>query len=67
MRGLAKALDLVVLAGSKESLASHGLRAAVARSNAIITNIRRSGEAEGAKETLQPFLVAIDLAQIVIR
>ena len=67
MRGLVKALDLVALAGSKESTVTHGLRAAVGRCNFIIGNIRRSPEAERAKKTLQPFLVAIDLAQIVIR
>ena len=67
MRALVKALDLISLAGSNEQTAAHGLRAAVRRSNALISNTRQSSEAEEAKETLQPFLVAVDLAQIIIR
>ena len=67
MRALVKVLDLITLAGTEEQTAAHGLRAVVRRSNALITNTRRSSEAEEAKETIQPFLVAVDLAQIVIR
>ena len=67
MRALVKALDLITLAGTEEQTAAHGLRAVVRRSNALITNTRRNSEAEEAKETIQPFLVAVDLAQIVIR
>ena len=65
MRALVNALSLVTLAGSNEQTAAHGLRAAVRRSNALISNTRRGSEAGEGKETLQPFLVLVDLAQIV--